>query len=157
MTAHHPPAGAQVIKIPPPAYFVAAFLAGRGLNAFAHWDIGYPAAMWIGGVLLVAGGGLTVGGVAGVVRHRTTIVPHHQVHTLVRSGAYAISRNPMYTGLTIAYAGLALVTDSWWPLVTLPLAVAAVRWLVIAPEETYLAQRYPAEFADYRKRVRRWL
>ena len=39
------------------------------------------------------------GGVRAVVRHRTTIVPHRPVATLVTTGAYRVSRNPMYTGL----------------------------------------------------------
>lgn len=153
----HRAAGAKVIKIPPPLYFVAAYFAGRGINTAVEWNIDHPTASWAGAGLLVAGAALAAAGVAGVAHHRTTIVPHREVTTLVRSGAYSVSRNPMYAGLTVAYVGLTLATHSWWPLATLPAAIAAVRWLVIAPEETYLAQRYPAEFADYRARVRRWL
>jgi protein-S-isoprenylcysteine O-methyltransferase Ste14 len=58
---------------------------------------------------------LTVAGVGGVIRHRTTIVPHHPVAALITTGAYRWSRNPMYTGLAIAYLGGALLVGSWWP------------------------------------------
>lgn len=149
--------GARVVKIPPPAYYVAAFAAGRGLNVLVPWPVDVGALRWVGVGVIVAGAALAVAGVVGVTAHRTTIVPHRPVSTLVHTGAYAISRNPMYTGLAIAYVGLALATDSWWPLVTLPCALAAIRWLVIAPEEAYLDRRYPAEFRAYRSRVRRWL
>jgi protein-S-isoprenylcysteine O-methyltransferase Ste14 len=63
----------------------------------------------------------------------------------------------MYTGLTVGYAGATFLVGSWWPLLTLPLAVLAVRRLVIAPEERYLADRFGPAYADYRARVRRWL
>jgi protein-S-isoprenylcysteine O-methyltransferase Ste14 len=109
---------------------------------------------------VVAGGvglALTFGGVAGVVRHRTTIVPHHPVAALVTGGAYRWSRNPMYTGLAIAYLGGALLVGSWWPIAVWPLVILAVRRLVIDPEEQYLSERFGRAYADYRARVRRWL
>lgn len=63
----------------------------------------------------------------------------------------------MYTGLGLVVAGGALAAGTWWPLVLLPLALLAVRQLVIEPEETYLAERYGPIYADYRRSVRRWL
>ena len=63
----------------------------------------------------------------------------------------------MYAGLAIAYFGGALLAGSWWPLATLPIALVAVRRLVIDPEERYLAARFGHVYADYRARVRRWL
>ncbi len=39
----------------------------------------------------------------------------------------------------------------------LPLALLAVRRLVIEPEENYLAERYGPIYADYRRSVRPWL
>jgi protein-S-isoprenylcysteine O-methyltransferase Ste14 len=63
----------------------------------------------------------------------------------------------MYTGLAIAYLGGALLVGSAWPLVTLPLALLAVRGFVIRPEERYLADSFGQSYADYLARVRRWL
>ena len=111
----------------------------------------------VGGCVLVVGVTLTLAGVSEVVRHRTTIVPHHAVSALVTTGAYRISRNPMYAGLAIAYLGGALLVGSWWPLAILPLALLAVRRLVIDPEERYLASQFAQTYSDYRARVRRWL
>lgn len=100
---------------------------------------------------------MALAGVAEVVRHRTTIVPHHVVSTLVTTGVYRLSRNPMYTGLAILYVGGALLVGSWWPVVTLPVALLAVRRFVIDPEERYLASHFAPTYAVYRARVRRWL
>ena len=87
----------------------------------------------------------------------STIVPHHAVSSLVTTGPYRFSRNPMYAGLAVAHVGGALLAGTWWPLVTLPFAVLAVRQIVIGPEERYLAARFGQVYADYRARVRRWL
>jgi len=92
-----------------------------------------------------------------VIRHRTTIVPHHPVATLLAGGAYRLSRKPMYTGLAIAYLGLAVLFGSWWPLALWPLVIVTVRQLVIRPEEHYLVQRFGHAYTDYQSRVRRWL
>src|SRR5450631_950384 len=46
-------------------------------------------------------------------RHHTTIVPHRAVSALVTTGPYRMTRNPMYTGLAIAYLGGALLSGSW--------------------------------------------
>jgi hypothetical protein len=62
----------------------------------------------------------------------------------------------MYTGLAIAYLGLALLFDSWWPVALWPLVILAVRQLVIRPEEEYLTRRFGQAYTDYQTRVRRW-
>jgi protein-S-isoprenylcysteine O-methyltransferase Ste14 len=150
--------GARVPYVPPPLYYGAGFAAGVLLDRLLPLSIGGRPATTVAGV--VAGGvgvALMAGGVTGVIRHRTTIVPHHPVSALVTTGAYRWSRNPMYTGLAIAYLGGALLVGSWWPVAVWPLVIAAVRRLVIAPEEQYLSERFGQPYADYRARVRRWL
>jgi len=150
--------GARVVPIPPPAYFAAAFATGMFLQRTIPLDMpGRPTSTLVGAAVLVAGLALDAAGVAAVIAHRTTIVPHRPVAKLITSGIYRLSRNPMYTGLAIMVAGGALVAGTWWPLVFLPLALLAVKRLVIQPEETYLAERYGSIYADYRLRVRRWL
>ncbi len=150
--------GARVFPIPPPAYYGAAFASGMFLQGAVPLNMpGRPASVVVGAVILVAGLALDAACVSAVISHRTTIVPHRSVAKLITSGIYRFSRNPMYTGLAIMVAGGALVADTWWPLVLLPLALLAVRQLVVKPEEAYLAERYGSMYADYRLRTRRWL
>ncbi|WP_240670331.1 methyltransferase family protein [Actinoplanes solisilvae] len=150
--------GARVSPVPPPLYYVAGFVAGLLLHAAAPLPLGgRPGTIVAGAVVAALGVVLTAGGVRAVIRHRTTIVPHHPVAALVTTGAYRLSRNPMYAGLALLYVGGALLAGSWWPLVLLPLALAAVRYLVIGPEERYLAERFGEEYDRYRAGVRRWL
>lgn len=149
--------GARVIYIPPPLYYVAG-LAGALLDNLVPLPVGgRPATAVVGAIVCVLGLALNFAGVAGVIRHRTTIVPHHPVATLVTTGAYALSRNPMYTGLGIAYLGVALLLGSWWPVVLWPVVMFAVYRLVIRPEERYLGGRFGQTYTDYRCGVRRWL
>lgn len=147
-----------MIFIPPPAYYGAAFAAGMFLHHAVPLEVpGRPASAVVGAVVLVAGLALDIAGVVAVIINRTTIVPHRPVAKLVTTGVYRRSRNPMYTGLAAVVAGAGLLAGTWWPLVTLPLAVLAVRQLVIKPEEVYLAERFGPSYAAYRRDVPRWL
>jgi len=49
------------------------------------------------------------------------------------------------------------VAGTWWPIVFLPLAVLAVRWLAIEAEETYLTEKFGSTYTEYQREVRRWL
>jgi protein-S-isoprenylcysteine O-methyltransferase Ste14 len=150
--------GARVLPVPPPLYYVVGFAAAMLLHAVVPLPVGgRPATTIAGAVVGVLGLVLTVAGVRGVVGHRTTIVPHRPVATLVTSGAYRWSRNPMYTGLAIVDLGGALLAGSWWPVLFAPLVLLAVTRLVIGPEERYLAERFGGSYAGYRAEVRRWL
>jgi protein-S-isoprenylcysteine O-methyltransferase Ste14 len=151
--------GARVLGIPPPLYYGAGFAAGMAAKAVANpLSIGAPIPTAVAGVaVMIVGLGMTAAGVRAVVRHRTTIVPHRPVRTLLTTGIYRISRNPMYTGLAFAFVSGALVANTWWPVFALPLVLLAVRTIVIGPEERYLAARFGDQFTAYRARTRRWL
>jgi protein-S-isoprenylcysteine O-methyltransferase Ste14 len=150
--------GARVIRIPPPLYYACGLVAGIAANGVVALPLGGRPATVVAGALVTALGlALALAGVVAVIRHRTTIVPHRPVATLLTSGAYRLSRNPMYAGLAIAYLGVALLCDSWWPVVLWPLVILAVHHLVIRPEEEYLTERFGQTYAAYQTRVRRWL
>lgn len=161
VTTHEAPIearGARVFPIPPPLYYGAAFATGMILQRVVPLDVpGRPATAVIGAVILAAGLALDIAGVAAVVAHHTTIVPHRPVAELITTGIYRISRNPMYTGLAVMVAGGALLAGNGWPLLLLPLALLAVTKLAIEPEEAYLSERYGTTYSEYRRRVRRWL
>ena len=110
------------------------------------------------GAAIAMGGALfSLSGVLSVLRHGTTVVPHHAVTRLVTAGPFRVTRNPMYTGHLIVLLGAAIRTGSWWPLLVAPLCVRATTRLVILPEEEYLARRFGEDYQRYRARVRRWI
>lgn len=148
----------RTIFVPPPLYYGAGLAIGMVRQTTVPLTIGARAGSATLGVLLLSAGlVLVAGGVVGVIPHHTTIVLHHAVSALVTTGAYRLSRNPIYAGLALAYFDVALLAGSWWPLILLLLVLALVQQLVIAPAERYLADRFGQEYSDYRARVRRWL
>lgn len=75
---------------------------------------------------------------------------------LVTCGAFQYSRNPIYLAFLIPIAGLIVVS----PLAVLIAAVAyvvAMSMWVIPREEQVLSEKFPAAFAEYSAKVRRWI
>lgn len=79
------------------------------------------------------------------------------VETIVSSGPYGYTRNPMYLAFTLIYAGIALAVNTFWPLVLLPFLLVLMHYGVIRREEHYLEERFGEEYRIYRRRVRRWI
>ncbi len=77
-------------------------------------------------------------------------------YTLIYSGPYAISRNPMYMGWTVLYLGAAVVTRNAWMVASLPVVAGAIHREVLQEERT-LEGAFGEEYLRYRKLVRRYL
>ena len=75
---------------------------------------------------------------------------------LVTTGAYAVSRNPMYEGWSLTVAGLGIATRSVWLLAAAVLATAATHREVLA-EEMALSEAFGREFATYTATTPRYL
>jgi protein-S-isoprenylcysteine O-methyltransferase Ste14 len=103
--------------------------------------------------------GLAFGGwaLATFLRARTTPHPNHPVNALVTWGPYRVSRNPMYLGLSVTVAGVALVANTPWLLAVLPPVWLALRRLVIGREEAYLERRFGEAYRAFVARTRRWI
>lgn len=151
------------VRFPPPLLFAAGFLLGwllemRVLRIHLVGGGALAALLALVGMLALAGGlALAAWGLITFHRARTAILPHHPASRLVTHGPYRFTRNPMYTGLTLAYIGLACLANVGWPLILLPFVLVALVRLVIRREERYLADAFGAEYAAYRRRVRRWV
>ncbi len=149
------------VRFPPPLLFIAGFLVGWWLDTRLEFlihgtgagsiQLGLGFAMVAGGVLLM------LWGITTFLRARTAVIPMSPARAIVVTGPYRFTRNPMYVGLTVAYAGIALLVNMAWPLVTLPAVLIALRYFVIAREERHLRQAFPDAYAAYCERVRRWL
>ncbi len=92
-----------------------------------------------------------------MARHRTALLPGGATTTVIDRGPFARSRNPLYIGMLVGAAGVALVLSSTWALVALPLEGALLHWGAVVPEERYLTAKFGTTYTDYVERVRRWL
>jgi protein-S-isoprenylcysteine O-methyltransferase Ste14 len=87
----------------------------------------------------------------------TPVPGNRPTTTIVRTGPYRWSRNPIYLAFTLLQLGVALWVNSLWLLVTLIPAVALMSLVVIPREERYLEARFPSDYLPYKASVRRWL
>jgi len=74
-------------------------------------------------------------------------------HTLVRTGPYRFVRNPIYTGLLVAYTGTAIVIGAFWAFVLI-LFLLATFLVRIREEEKILLGEFGEEYEKYRREVR---
>jgi protein-S-isoprenylcysteine O-methyltransferase Ste14 len=138
------------------------YLASIGLGLLVHWfwpvrvfaaSVGMP----IGVLLVLAAIALFISCVR-TFRNADTPVPGNRpTTTIVRSGPYRFSRNPIYLAFTIFQVGLALWVNSLAVLLAVFPALALMMLVVIPREERYLETRFPAEYLRYKHAVRRWL
>lgn len=148
------------LKIPPVALalsMAALMWVAARLAPGCGFEI--PATPALAAALMVAGVGVAVAGVVSFRRAKTTVNPlaPATASSLVVTGIYRRTRNPMYLGILLTLLGAGV-----WLGNALSLAVAAafvplMNRLQIGPEEKALAALFGAEFAAYRGRVRRWL
>lgn len=110
------------------------------------------------GWLLVAGAVMIdISAMRTLHRSRTTILPHRASEHLVTSGAFALTRNPIYLANTMIMFGAGLISGIVWFFPLGLLAAFATQKLGIEREEKHLEARFGKKFRDYAKRVRRWI
>jgi protein-S-isoprenylcysteine O-methyltransferase Ste14 len=92
-------------------------------------------------------------------RAQTTVNPLRPelASSLITHGIYAMTRNPMYLGLTLLLAAWALwlgTLSPWIPAMLFPIVITVFQ---ITPEERALEALFGETYRDYRKRVARWI
>ncbi|PSU33381.1 methyltransferase family protein [Photobacterium lutimaris] len=93
-------------------------------------------------------------------RAKTTVNPYSfdNVNTLVTSGVFGYSRNPMYLAMSVALLGIGLIVDS--AILAVLVVLGFVSYLTkfqILPEERLLADLFGTEYRQYCQKVRRWI
>jgi protein-S-isoprenylcysteine O-methyltransferase Ste14 len=151
---------ARVIA-PPPLLTLAAIVFGLLLDGL------FPAYVLsaalprgehrlIGAILIVVSLCLGIPALLAFRRAGTPAEPWKSAEALVTHGIFRFVRNPMYVGMIVFVAGLAILTASDWMLVMcLPLA-AVLHIGVVKREERYLEARFGAEYRRYCEAVPRY-
>ncbi|WP_420601857.1 methyltransferase family protein [Flagellimonas sp.] len=76
---------------------------------------------------------------------------------IIQSGIYAQTRNPTYLGCAILLLGLGITFNFYSWVVGSLFALVLMHVLLVLPEEKYLSAKFPKEFSEYKKKVRRWI
>lgn len=147
-------------KIPPVALFIVFIVAmvkfDQSLLSFAA-VLPFPWLVLAASILISGGVGLA--GVNEFRKAKTTVNPVKvdSATSVVESGIFAYSRNPMYLALLILLLGI-----GYWQqnIVCLLLPIGFVLYMnrfQIQPEERALEGLFGVQYLDYKNRVRRWI
>ena len=149
---------ANVIIRPPIAWAVAV-LAGLALN----WLMPLPfvpavvRAGWLGAMAFALALALLAWAIVTITRAGSNVPTNLPTTTIVESGPYRFTRNPIYLAMFLGLVGLAIAFDNLWLLMMLVPFALVIRYGVVAREEAYLERKFGDVYRGYRARVRRWL
>lgn len=148
------------LKVLPPAVAllmaVAMWLAAYGLETLAF---ALPERRAVSMVLAASGIAISSAGTWSFWRARTTVNPTRPEATssLVTTGIFRVTRNPMYLGLFLVLAGWAAHLANAAALAGPLLFAVYITRFQILPEERVLAAKFGPDFEAYKLRTRRWI
>ena len=146
------------IKVPPPLIYLLPLLLGLILDRKAHLPFLPSGVVRIVGLHLIGCGGLITGWWRKTMRDADAPVrTDRPVPRLTTAGPFGYSRNPAYLSLAMIYAGIAVLRNSLWTILFLPLVLYVIQREVIGREEQYLERTFREEYLAYKARVRRWV
>ena len=149
---------AQVIIRPPLAWGLAV-IAGLVLNRLVPLPF-LPANLHAGGLgvmVFVLALALVAWAIVTITRAGSNVPTNVPTTTIVETGPYRFTRNPIYLGMCLGLIGLAIAFDNLWLLMMLMPFALVIRYGVVAREEAYLERKFGDVYRGYRSRVRRWL
>jgi len=91
------------------------------------------------------------------VKSKTTLMPGEVPTTLITSGLFKYSRNPIYLLDVAAALGAAITLGSITAFVAPLICFLVLNFMIIPFEEKNLHERFGKTYEDYRKSVRRWI
>lgn len=146
------------VIVHPPFLYLGVFLVAL----FAHWlaprpMLPTPAALAVGLSLVVVALGIANWGRRTMRAAGTNINPTQPATTVVTSGPFGFSRNPLYVSLTLLYLGLTMAVNTWWGVVLLVPLLVVLHFGIVLREERYLDRKFGDSYRAYRSRVRRYV
>jgi protein-S-isoprenylcysteine O-methyltransferase Ste14 len=141
--------------------FGVPFLIGLGLQfvfPFSLYDgIMDNILVAVGVALIIAGIGFFVLSRRELSKYGQPTDPSHPTSKIVRTGMFSVSRNPLYLSAVFLFLGIGLVINTLWAFIALLISIVVCHFVLIFPEEKYLAAKFGEEYKDYTHMVSRWL
>jgi len=135
--------------------FLAA-IALQGLVPFSFpGGILTPIRMLLGSVFIILGVGLIVLARWEFARRNQPTDPGYPTTSMVTTRVFNVTRNPIYLGAASFLGGIALAFNLPWVLALLIPALLACHFVLIAPENRYLAGRFGETYLAYTAHVHR--
>ena len=110
-------------------------------------------------VILFIGIIFIISAVVQFVNRKTTVNPTkpYKTTSLVITGTYKITRNPMYLGMLLIIISFAFYKASIISLILIPFFIFYINKFQIEPEEFEMRKKFGKEYEDYCKKVDRWI
>jgi len=145
-------------KIPPP---IVTFICGLGIyfsKSFFNQLFSYSNNI-ISLFLLILGLVVFISAVKSFSIQKTTVNPlePRQASSLVTSGIFKFSRNPMYLGMLIILLSITFKFNLIGGMITSLFFYIFITKFQIIPEEVAMNELFGNEFIDYSKKTRRWI
>ncbi|MEH6721552.1 MAG: methyltransferase [Aurantimonas endophytica] len=137
-------------------YALVALLWGDALADPMHDALDSRAGDLVGGALVLAGAVLALYSQVHMGRSWRIGAASGQLGSIVRTGPFAVSRNPVFVGQVMLFVGLLLALPSIIPF-ALTLSLILAVHLQVRIEERVLEHDLGADYHNYRRDVRRWL
>jgi protein-S-isoprenylcysteine O-methyltransferase Ste14 len=146
------------LKFPPPILPLTLVGCAWAVERWLPMPISGDSRLWLPGLaLLLLSVAVALLTLYQFLRAKTHVEPWHPTSSIIQSGVFRYSRNPIYLTFCVATLGCGLMLNSWWGIVaTVPLA-CLLQVLVIRKEEVYLESKFGESYLAYKRRVRRWL
>lgn len=148
------------VRFPPPLLYLGMILLG--------WLLGYLLPLptialsprllkGVGGLFILIGIAINILGFLQFKKNKEDVIPWTGSEQMIAEGIYKITRNPMYVGMSAIALGIGIYFASYAMITTAVIASLIIDRFVIIREEAYLETRFGESYANYKKRVRRWI
>lgn len=108
---------------------------------------------------LLTGTSIALAGVSAFRTHSTTVNPTtpQMSSTVVKTGIYRFTRNPMYLGFSLILIGQAIYLSNAASVLGIPIFITYINIFQIKPEERFLTDKFGEKFSEYMQSVPRWI
>ena len=145
-------------KIPPPIIALVCIVVNYFSTHLIN-PIKFPNIEIFGGLVLLLGLVSAILAIRLFRKNKTTVNPlcPEETTTLVTTGIFTITRNPMYLGLVFVISSTILFFGSWFGIIILMFFIWYINQFQIIPEEEAMEKLFDNKYNEYRQKVRRWI
>ena len=146
------------MKIKPPHIAITLlFLSWLASYLFPQLDIVEKPYNKIGIIILVIGLSVTFYSFYLFKKNKTPILPGKKPMFVVMEGPYKFTRNPMYSGVTLALLGVSLYIGNLLSFLSPIIFFLIMNYYFVPFEEKLLESLFGKKYLDYKKKTRRWI
>jgi len=148
------------LRVPPLALCAGLSVVIVALgHCLSFANLPFPGHQVVAVCAMLIGASLAAAGVVQFRLAKTSVNPlvPSKANSVVASGIYRLSRNPMYLGMAVAVFGVAAWHSTLFGYLLVPLFCVYITEYQIKPEERALLATFGQEFAAYMAKVRRWI